>query len=60
MEVFKECTIITIAHRLITIAGYDKIVVMDKGMVAEYDHPYILLVKNVGEKEITNTNGLFA
>ena len=30
---FKECTLITIAHRLNTIADYDKVIVMDEGKV---------------------------
>lgn len=30
---FKDATVITIAHRLNTIADYDKIIVMDKGRV---------------------------
>ena len=32
---FRETTILTIAHRLETIMDYDKIVVMDKGQLAE-------------------------
>jgi len=60
MERFRDCTVITIAHRLITIANYDKVLVMDKGIVAEYDSPYLLLVKNQGDKQITNKDGLFA
>lgn len=31
---FKDTTIITIAHRLNTIADYDKVIVMDKGKIA--------------------------
>ena len=30
-EKFKNTTVITIAHRLNTIAGYDKVIVMTKG-----------------------------
>ena len=59
-EVFKGCVVITIAHRLSTIAHYDKVLVMDKGMMVEYDHPYKLLVKEVGDMRITNKGGVFA
>ncbi|EKD13485.1 uncharacterized protein L3040_008648 [Drepanopeziza brunnea f. sp. 'multigermtubi'] len=38
-------TIITIAHRLQTIVDYDKVLVLDKGSVVEYGHPYELLKK---------------
>jgi len=60
MTLFADCTILTIAHRLTTIAHYDKIMVLDKGRVVEYDHPYKLLVANVGDKRISNENGIFA
>jgi ABC-type multidrug transport system fused ATPase/permease subunit len=30
---FKEMTVITIAHRLNTIADYDRIILMDKGQI---------------------------
>ena len=42
---FKECTVITIAHRLNTIANYDKIIVMDKGRIAETGSPLELIEK---------------
>jgi ABC-type multidrug transport system fused ATPase/permease subunit len=38
-----KITIITIAHRLKTIASYDKILVLDGSKVVEFDHPYILI-----------------
>jgi ABC-type multidrug transport system fused ATPase/permease subunit len=40
-----KSTIITIAHRLQTIVDYDKVLVLDKGRVVEYGHPYELLRK---------------
>jgi ABC-type multidrug transport system fused ATPase/permease subunit len=40
-----KSTIITIAHRLQTIVDYDKVLVLDKGNVVEYGHPYELLKK---------------
>lgn len=41
-----KSTIITIAHRLQTIVDYDKVLVLDKGQVVEYGHPYELLKKD--------------
>ncbi|KAK4193051.1 ATP-dependent bile acid permease [Podospora australis] len=41
-------TIITIAHRLQTIVDYDKVLVLDKGSIVEYDHPYKLIKKSGG------------
>ena len=41
----KDCTVITIAHRIKTIINYDKILVLNNGEIAEYDSPKNLLEK---------------
>ncbi|KAL6922760.1 hypothetical protein ACHAP8_007896 [Fusarium lateritium] len=41
-------TVITIAHRLATIVDYDKVLVLDKGQVVEYAHPWELINNKEG------------
>ena len=40
---FEDATVITIAHRLNTVYNSDKVLVLDKGKVVEYDNPQVLL-----------------
>ncbi|KAJ2804785.1 Multidrug resistance-associated protein 1 [Coemansia helicoidea] len=49
-DAFAECTVLTIAHRLETIMASDRIVVMDKGRIAEIGTP----------QELIDAGGLFA
>ncbi|KAJ2786752.1 hypothetical protein GGI15_001281 [Coemansia interrupta] len=45
---FKDSTVIVIAHRMDTVMGSDRIILMDKGQVVEVDTPERLLQKNNG------------
>jgi ABC-type multidrug transport system fused ATPase/permease subunit len=45
---FHNCTVLTIAHRLETVADYDYILVMDAGKVVEFDSPLALLRRPEG------------
>uniref|UniRef100_A0A8D2ZP87 ATP-binding cassette, sub-family C (CFTR/MRP), member 3 n=1 Tax=Scophthalmus maximus TaxID=52904 RepID=A0A8D2ZP87_SCOMX len=40
---FEDCTVFTIAHRLNTIMDYTRVLVLDKGQVAEFDTPTSLI-----------------
>ena len=44
-NLFKDRTIITIAHRINTILDSDRIVVLDQGRVGEFDTPSALVKK---------------
>ncbi|XP_051158203.1 ATP-binding cassette sub-family C member 4-like [Leptopilina boulardi] len=46
---FAPCTVLTVAHRLNTIMDSDKVLVLDAGQMAEFDHPHILLQNQHGQ-----------
>jgi len=54
---FPNTTLLTIAHRLNTIIDYDKIIVMDKGRVAEIGSPRELLGYNGMFTDMVNATG---
>lgn len=48
-EEFCNSTLIVIAHRLLTVADFDRILVMADGRVVEYDEPRQLMKREDGE-----------
>jgi len=56
---FKDCTVLTITHKLTNIAHYDKVLVMASGKIKEYESPYLLLVNDPNDHRITS-NSYFA
>lgn len=57
-SIFKDRTIITIAHRINTILDSDRIVVLDRGTVAEFDTPAALIKTKGRFYELVKEAGL--
>lgn len=55
---FRDRTIITIAHRINTILDSDRIVVLDRGSVAEFDTPSALVRRKGLFYELVKEAGL--
>lgn len=55
---FRNCTILCIAHRLKTIIGYDRILVLEQGELEEYDSPLRLFQKGGLFNEMCSSAGI--
>ncbi|KAJ2740712.1 Transporter of the ATP-binding cassette (ABC), partial [Coemansia sp. BCRC 34301] len=55
---FSECTVLTIAHRLDTIMNSDRVIVMEKGEIAEIGIPQELIAKGGMFAELVKANAL--
>ncbi|KAJ2350735.1 Multidrug resistance-associated protein 1, partial [Coemansia sp. RSA 2673] len=53
---FRECTVLTIAHRLDTIMNSDRVIVMEKGEVAEIGPPQELIANGGMFAELVKAN----
>ena len=54
LERYKDSTVLTMTHRVLTIALYDKVVIAHIGEIQEFGEPYLLLVEKIGDTEVTN------
>lgn len=56
---FRDCTVITIAHRLHTVMDSDRVLVMDAGRAVEFGRPCDLLMKSNGHfRKLVNKTGI--
>ena len=54
---FKDTTVLSIAHRLNTIADFDRVLVLHDGNLMEYDTPYQLFQKNGLFSQLADATG---
>lgn len=45
---FRDCTVLTIAHRLHTVMDNDRVLLINDGRAVEFDHPHVLLQSEDG------------
>lgn len=56
-EEFRDSTVLVVAHRLSTVADFDKILVLSDGNLAEYDEPRVLAQKRGSFWEMVKESG---
>lgn len=54
---FKECTVLSVAHRLETILDFDKVLVLDNGKIVEEGNPRALLNRPSAFKALYESSG---
>ncbi|KAI9352529.1 P-loop containing nucleoside triphosphate hydrolase protein [Zopfochytrium polystomum] len=57
---FSSATVVSIAHRLNTIVSFDRVLVLDRGDIVEFDSPDVLLNKPRGDGALLHTSVRFA
>lgn len=55
-SIFKDVTVLTVAHRLHTVIDNEIVVVMESGEVIESGHPHVLLNPDLAETDKKNYN----
>ena len=55
-EKFSNHTVIAVAHKLETVLDFDKVAVLDGGVLVEFDNPYTLLSRPSAFNKLYNSS----